>query len=42
MNYGNIHDIYAYGYRLPINDAIFMGTMAALLLVALICIVLDI
>jgi hypothetical protein len=41
MNYGNIHDIFAFGYRLPINDAIFMGTMAALLLVALICIALK-
>jgi hypothetical protein len=41
MNYGNIHDIWAYGYRLPINDAIFMGTMAALLLVALVCIALK-
>jgi hypothetical protein len=42
MNYGSIHDFWAFGYRLPINDAIFMGTMAALLMVALICIVLDI
>jgi hypothetical protein len=42
MNYGSIHDFWAFGYRLPINDAIFMGTMAALLFVALICIVLDI
>jgi hypothetical protein len=41
MNYGNIHDIWAYGYRLPINDAIFMGTMATLLFVALVCIALD-
>jgi hypothetical protein len=42
MNYGNIHDLWAFGYRLPINDAIFMGTMAALLFVALICIVFKI
>jgi hypothetical protein len=38
MNYGNIHDLWAFGYRLPINDAIFLGTLAALLLVALFCI----
>jgi hypothetical protein len=42
MNYGSIHDLWAFGYRLPINDAIFMGTMAALLMVALICVVLKI
>lgn len=42
MNYGSIHDLWAFGYRLPINDAIFMGTMAALLMVALICIVFKI
>jgi hypothetical protein len=38
MNYGSIHDLWAFGYRLPINDAIFLGTLAALLLVALFCI----
>jgi hypothetical protein len=42
MNYGSIHDLWAFGYRMPINDAIFMGTMAALLFVALICIVFKI
>jgi hypothetical protein len=39
MNYGSIYDLWAFGYRLPIGDAIFMGTMAALLTIALICIV---
>ena len=34
MNYGSIHDLWAFGYRLPINDAIFLGTLAALLFVA--------
>jgi len=42
MNFGNIHDLWAFGYRLPINDAIFLGTMAALLFVALVCVVLKI
>ena len=42
MNFGSIYDIWAFGYRLPINDAIFLGTMAALLLVAFICIVFKI
>jgi hypothetical protein len=41
MNYGNIHDLWAFGYRMPINDAIFMGTMAALIGVAFFCIVFD-
>jgi hypothetical protein len=38
MNYGSIHDLWAFGYRLPINDAIFLGTLIALLCVALFCI----
>ena len=38
MNYGSIHDLWAFGYRLPINDAIFLGTLAALLFVALFCV----
>ena len=42
MNFGNIHDLWAFGYRLPINDAIFLGTMFALLCVALICIMFKI
>jgi hypothetical protein len=36
-NFGNVHDIWAFGYRLPIEAAIFLGTMAALLFVAMIC-----
>lgn len=38
MNYGSVYDLWAFGYRLPIESAIFMGTMAALLFIALICI----
>jgi hypothetical protein len=37
-NFGNPHDLWMLGYRLPINDAIFLGTLAALLFVALFCV----
>ncbi len=37
-NFGNPHDIWVQGYVLPINDAIFLGTLLALLGVALFCI----
>ena len=40
-NFGSVHDIWAFGYRLPYESAVFLGTMAALLLVALICIALK-
>ena len=33
----NSHDIWAFGYRLPIDSAIFLGTMLALICVAAIC-----
>jgi hypothetical protein len=36
-NFGSIYDIWAFGYRLPIDAAIFLGTMFALLCVALFC-----
>ena len=36
-NFGSVHDIWAFGYRLPYESAVFLGTMAALLLVALVC-----
>ena len=37
MNYGNIHDIFMFGYRLPVESAIFIGTLFALICVAAIC-----
>lgn len=37
-NFGNPHDLWFQGYVLPINDAIFLGTLLALLGVALFCI----
>ena len=36
-NFGNPHDIWAFGYRLPIEAAVFLGTLLALLCVAAIC-----
>jgi len=33
----NPHDIWAFGYRLPIDSAIFLGTMFTLICVAAIC-----
>jgi len=36
-NFGNPNDIFILGYRLPIEAAIFCGTMFCLLCVAAIC-----
>jgi hypothetical protein len=36
-NFGNPYDIWAFGYRLPMEAAVFLGTMFALLCVAAIC-----
>ena len=36
-NFGSQNDIWAFGYRLPIEAAIFLGTLLALLCVAAIC-----
>ena len=36
-NFGNPNDIWAFGYRLPIEAAVFLGTLFALLCVAAIC-----
>ena len=36
-NFGSQNDIWAFGYRLPIEAAIFLGTLLALLCVAALC-----
>lgn len=36
-NFGNPNDIWAFGYRLPIDAAVFLGTLFAMLCVAAIC-----
>lgn len=36
-NFGSVYDIWVMGYRLPYEAAVFLGTMFALLCVALVC-----
>jgi hypothetical protein len=33
----SVYDIWAYGYRLPYEAAVFLGTMFALICVAAVC-----